>query len=238
MGNKKEAVGIMKKIIILHGWAYSIKKWEPFINELRSNKIEVEVLKIPGLTAELDKVWNIDDYVEWFNKIASKEKQPINLLGHSNGGRIAISFANKYPEKIGKLILIDSAGIYHNEFSIRLKRLIFGIAAKTGKKLTSSLRMRRLLYKLARERDYEEVGPIVRATMANLLNSDKIDRISGIKVSTIIIWGAKDKVTPLSDGKAMNRKIENSKLYSILSARHSPMFTHPKEVCKIIIKSL
>jgi pimeloyl-ACP methyl ester carboxylesterase len=42
------------------------------------------------------------------------------LLGHSNGGRIALAFAEKYPDKVKQLVLIDSAGIYHNEFSIRL----------------------------------------------------------------------------------------------------------------------
>src|SRR3989338_4234164 len=106
-------MGIMKKIIILHGWAYSTDKWRPFIEELKKSGVKSKMIKIPGLTSPLDQVWNLDDYVEWLKKNLSKEKGKVILLGHSNGGRIALAFSAKYPEKVGKLILIDSAGIFH-----------------------------------------------------------------------------------------------------------------------------
>src|SRR5436309_1754011 len=97
----------IKKIFILHGWTYSIERWEPFINELRKHGIEPEMLQIPGLTAPLDEVWRLDDYVEWLKEIVEKEKDKVTLLGHSNGGRIGLAFAAKYPDKVEKLFLID-----------------------------------------------------------------------------------------------------------------------------------
>lgn len=228
----------MKKIYILHGWAYSTEKWEPFVKELKRNKIEAEMLMIPGLTAALDKVWNIDDYTEWLNKIISKEKEPVTLLGHSNGGRIALSFVSKYPEKVKKLILIDSAGIYHNELPIRFKRLIFGAIAKIGKGLTGSERMRKLLYRFAREHDYEKADPIAKKTMVNLIKTDIAQELKKINIKTQIIWGREDRITPLSDGKFINMKIKDSVLNIIENAKHSPMFTHPKEVTDVIFKNL
>lgn len=229
MGNKK-------KIIILHGWAYSTEKWEPFIKELEK-KFEVEMLKIPGLTAPLDEVWNIENYVEWLNQIISKEKGKVILLGHSNGGRISLVFASKYPEKVEKLILIDSAGIYHNELPIRLKRLIFSVIAKAGARFTKSEKFRKVLYKFAREDDYKKANPIVAQTMVNLLKVDCSQMLKNIRIKTLIIWGGRDKITPLSDAKIMNDKIENSKLEIINGARHSPMFTHVKETSKIVIEN-
>src|SRR6185437_424542 len=104
-----------KKIIILHGWAYSTEKWKPFVEDLKKHEFTPIVLKIPGLTAPLENVWNIENYVEWLKKNLEKEDAKVILLGHSNGGRIALAFATQYPEKIDTLILIDSAGIYHNE---------------------------------------------------------------------------------------------------------------------------
>lgn len=228
----------MKKIYVLHGWAYSTDKWEPFISELQKNRIEVEMLKIPGLTAPLNSVWGLDDYVDWLKKIVDREKNKVILLGHSNGGRISLGFASKYPEKIEKLILIDSAGIYHNEFHIRLKRFILGSLAKAGKKITASSSMRKLLYRFAKENDYLEASPIGRKTMSNLIKSDLKNVLDSIKNQTIIIWGKEDSATSINDGKVLNKGIKDSKFFVIDSARHSPMFTHVKEVAKIICENI
>ena len=54
----------------------------------------------------------LEEYVEWLRSKLADERDVV-LIGHSNGGRIAIAFADRYPEKISKLILIDSAGIVH-----------------------------------------------------------------------------------------------------------------------------
>src|SRR5260221_14279777 len=99
MANKKAKVGIMKKIYILHGWAYSTEKWEPFLTLLKKNNFYPVMLKIPGLTAPLNEVWDINNYVTWLEKKLENEKGKVVLLGHSNGGRIALAFSIKCPEK-------------------------------------------------------------------------------------------------------------------------------------------
>lgn len=236
MANQKTKVGTVSKILILHGWAYSIEKWEPFTTSLRDNGFNVELLKIPGLTEKLDSVWNIDNYVDWLNRKISNNK--VILIGHSNGGRILLAFAAKYPEKIKHLILIDSAGIYHDELPIRLKRFIFQSLAGVGKKFTKSDSLRKLLYKLARENDYEKAAPFVRQTMVNLINFDVTESLSKIKIPTLIIWGKEDKTTPLSDGQLMHKLIKGSKLHIIKTAKHSPQFTHVDEVTQVITKEI
>ena len=229
---------ITRKIYILHGWAYSTEKWEPFLELLKKKGINPIVLKIPGLTAPLKEVWDLDSYVEWLQKIISKEKGKVILLGHSNGGRISLAFAAKYPEKVEQLFLLDSAGIYHNELPIRAKRFVFGKLAKFGKLLTKSHRMKVLLYKFAREHDYEKADPIVKETMRNLIRADLRDCLSLIKIPTTIIWGKNDKVTPLSDGNVLHEGLKHSSLHIVNGARHSPMFTHTDEVARLVLKEL
>lgn len=232
MGNGKS------KIYILHGWSYSVEKWTPFARELESKGFKTNLLKIPGLIEKTDRIWSMDDYVRWLGENLKREKGKIILIGHSNGGRIALNFAIKHPEKISKLVLIDSAGIFHNEIFLRTKRILFGSLAKVGTKMANSKKLRDLLYFLAREKDYKNASGNMKKTMVNLIESDialKIDRIS---VPTIIIWGQDDKITPVSDGKILSEKIVNSKLHIIDDARHSPQFTHPKEVVRIIAGQL
>lgn len=230
------------KILILHGWSYSVKgtdpldKWEPFIDQLRLKGYQPTLLKIPGLTKNLTAVWNLEKYVEWLKGEVRNEK--VILVGHSNGGRISLAFAQKYPHKVSQLILIDSAGIYHNELPIRIKKFIFKKIAKIGKALTSSETLKVLLYKLAREGDYKNATPIQRQTMLNLIRTDLTNILNKISVPTLIIWGKQDKITPLSDGLIMHKLIKNSQLEVIDEARHSPQFTHPEEVVKKIHEHL
>ena len=226
----------MKKVYILHGWAYSTDKWHEFIHLLKMKDFNSILLNVPGLTEQTNRVWTLDDYVEWLKDLLGSEKATI--ISHSNGGRIALAFAAKYPDKLKQLILIDSAGIYHNELPIRLKRLVFGTAAKLGRKITSSERLRTLLYKVAGESDYKNATPEMRQTMVNMISSDLTPQLNKIMVPTLIIWGQHDKSTPLSDGKLMHRLIKNSKLSVINGARHSPQFTNTKEVCQEILEEI
>ncbi|HEX8932020.1 MAG TPA: alpha/beta hydrolase, partial [Patescibacteria group bacterium] len=218
-----------KKIFILHGWTYETKKWEDLV-KLLEKKFEVTLLKIPGLTAPLKEVWELDNYIQWFKEILDKEKEKVILLGHSNGGRISLAFALEHPEKVASLILIDSAGIYHNEFPLRIKRVIFRSIARIGRKLHNSERFRFWLYRLARENDYRKADPLTRKTMANLIKVDLSPFLAKISMPTIIIWGENDKITLLADGLKMQELIPHAKLSIVKNARHSPQFTHTKEV--------
>jgi len=230
-------MGIMKKIFIVHGWTYTTEKWSELSSLLSMSGYEIVSLTVPGLTEKTDKVWTLDMYVEWLHEKISHEEDPI-LIGHSNGGRIALAYCAAHPHIISLLVLIGSAGIYHNELPIRIKRAVFGMLAKIGKKLTSSDKMRNLLYKVARVQDYNKATPIMKETMHNLITVDLTEKLELVSTPTLLIWGEKDTATPLSDGLLIQKKIKNSKLYTIKDAGHSPHFTHAKEVAEQIIKEL
>jgi non-heme chloroperoxidase len=225
------------KTFILHGWTYNLDKWKPFLSVLKSKGFNPILLKIPGLTSKIDHPWTIDNYIDLlFEKL--KDEKKVNLIGHSNGGRIAMAFALKYQDKVENLILIDSAGIYHDDILIRLKRTVFGFLAKSGRKfLSSSEKAREILYFFTRERDYRDASKIMRKTMSNLLEADKSLEPEKIINPTLIIWGRNDRITPLSDAYKLKKLIVNSKLLIVNGARHAPHFTHPEKVSEIIIEN-
>ena len=225
-------MGTMKEIIALHGWTTSIEKWGPLLDNLRELNIKVKLPLIPGLTKKITQPWTLDNYVDWLRKQVATKK--VILLGHSNGGRIALAFTAKYPNLVSKLILIDSAGIYHNELHIRIKRRLFKSLALIGKKIASSEKLRNILYKLAQESDYQKADKIQRQILINLTTQDLTPILSKIKIPALIIWGKDDKITPFSDGKLIHKLIKNSKLEVMFNSKHSPHYTHPGEVAKII----
>lgn len=222
------------KILILHGWSYSTDRWNPFLKLMESHGLKPRLLEIPGLTAPTGRPWTLEDYVEWLKGKVGDEK--VILAGHSNGGRISLAFTLKYPELVERLILIDSAGIRRRGGVIEIKRFLFGGLAKAGRKITSSQKARNALHRLARVSDYKNASPRMRETMVNLISVDLTPELMKVKTPTLILWGAKDKITPLSDGKLMNGLIPSSELHVIKDARHSPQFTHPQEVCDKIVE--
>jgi len=227
-----------KRLIILHGWTYSLDKWQPLLDWLRKQDFNPVMLEVPGLTTASDKIWSLDDYVSWLEAATKAEEGPFVLVGHSNGGRIAMAFTAQHSQRINQLILIDSAGVYHNELRLRLKRLVFGTAAKVGKRLTSSDKARQLLYRLARSQDYNTATPNMKQTMLNMLAADQTLPIASITAPTTLIWGDQDALTPLSDGRKLNQLIAGSKLNVIHGSRHAPFFDQPEAVGKIIGEAL
>jgi pimeloyl-ACP methyl ester carboxylesterase len=235
MGDKEKKMGIMikQKVYVLHGWTYDLEKWKGFKVLMEKNGFEVVVLKIPGLTLQSNEVWDIDKYSIWLSQKIGNEKGII-LLGHSNGGRIAIHYASKNPKNIKKLVLIDSAGIYHKDFFIVMKRFIFGSLAKAGKLVFPSEGLKKLLYKMAREKDYLNASLQNKKTMISLVKSDVKELLPYINIPTLIIWGEKDTVTPMTDALTISSNVKSAKLVVIKEAKHSPFYTHAQEVVDII----
>ena len=119
-----------------------------------------------------------------------------------------------------------------------IKKNVFKIITRVGKKITTQTSLKTLIYKLTGEQDYNKADPILKETMLNLISQDLEPIFSKIKVPTLIIWGRDDKATPLSDGKRIYNLISDSKFEVIENAKHSPQFTRPKDVAKIILNFL
>lgn len=225
-------MGPMKQVFILHGWTKSAASWDEAVACLRAKGLDVTLPKIPGLTDDTDPVWGLNDYVEWLSQLLPSD--PVVLVGHSNGGRIAVAFTAAYPHRVQKLILVDSAGIPLTDPWVKLKLSVFKGIAHLGRKLTNSEKLQSLLYRAARVSDYPNSTPNMRKTMANLIALDLTERLSRISVPTLIIWGQNDSVTPLHMAHKLHQGIKDSRLEIIPSARHAPHATHPNKVCELI----
>ncbi|MBW7944149.1 alpha/beta hydrolase [Patescibacteria group bacterium] len=227
-------------IVILHGWAMDEQnqlKWQPFTEFLEKEGWVVKFLPIPGLSSALDKVWQLNDFVNWVHQQVDGLPKVI-LVGHSFGGQLAVRFTSIFPEKVDRLILIDPSGIRPFTFKARLKRKVFGTAAQVGKVLFPLEIGRVVLHKLAREKDYLQASPTLRKTMQNVLADEIKADFPRITVPTCIIWGEDDTATPVSHAQLFSAGIANSQLHFVQGARHSPQFTHVEQTAKLVLSFL
>lgn len=229
----------MQTLIILHGWQSSKEKWQEIKEEIEEQSIRVNVPDLPGFKEDtkLGRPWNLDDYVEWVAELLPKVEEvappTIFLLGHSFGGRMAIKFAVKYPEKLKGLILVSSAGIKHKKnFCLQAVARIFSkFSFLPGYEF-----LRKVFYhKILGKTDYLKAEGALKETFKKTIEEDLTSLLLKIKVPTLIVWGEKDKITPLSDGYLIKERIESSKLEVLKGIGHTPHLENPELLSQEII---
>ena len=67
--------------------------------------------------------------------------------------------------------------------------------------------------------EYKTLPSNLKQIFVNIVNEDLTYLLTKIKLKTLILWGKKDKDTPLYMAKILNKKIKNSSL-KILDAGH------------------
>lgn len=232
----------MKPLYIIHGWTYSTDPWEKTLDILKSDGFEVKMLHVPGLTTPSEKIFTIDDYVEWADSLLPDDAI---VLGHSNGGRILLNLCSKRGRnfrfskgqekekraaKRRKVILLSSAGVYEPS----KKRDILRIISKLGAPLKRSKFLRKVFHKLVGASDYDHAPENMKKTLENMLSSDKNLDLSKITGKVTILWGEKDTVTPLRQGKILHEKIKGSTLKTFPNWTHAPYISDPEGLARAL----
>jgi esterase len=102
-------------LVILHGLFGMSDNWQTFSKQFVEKGYSVYALDLRNHGQSFhDKEFNLDVMAEDLLEFCSTESltQPF-LMGHSLGGKVAMLFALRYPEKISKLIVLDIAPRYY-----------------------------------------------------------------------------------------------------------------------------
>jgi long-chain acyl-CoA synthetase len=107
--------GADKAIMFVHGYAGCAETWEYQINHFaRQYRVVAPDLRGHGQSDAPFTEYTMPELVDDINTIAEELDLPERfiLAGHSFGGSICVEYANAYPERLEKLILISTAGEY------------------------------------------------------------------------------------------------------------------------------
>jgi pimeloyl-ACP methyl ester carboxylesterase len=223
--------------LILHGWGRGLVSWVDIQDEL-SKYFKVITVDLPGFGKSdmPPKAWNMDNYVQFILEFIKKiEINNFYLLGHSFGGSLAIKLSVQSPDNIKKLILVDSAGRRPKKsFSKKILTSIIPIF-KIFSFLPGSKTLRKGFYKLIlKSTDYINASGIMKEVFKNVVAEDLSNTWTKIEAPTLILWGEKDKLTPVQDAYLMKKEIKNSEL-KILNCGHRPHHEKPDLLVKAIL---
>lgn len=223
-------------IVLLHGWDASKEKLLSLGKALAEIGWRVLIPDLPGFgkSSLPSRPWGVGEYSDFILKVIDKfyGKKKVYIFGHSFGGRLAIKVAALYPKKIAGIVLCGSAGISRGNF---LKRIFFLLLAKIGKLIfPKSEKFRQLIYKLAKEHDYEKTKGVMRETFKLAISEDLKPLLAKIKIPTLILWGTEDKMTPIADGFILKKAISKAKLVLFEGEGHKLPYEKPKEIARVV----
>jgi len=230
-------------ILLLHGWGGSEQTLHLISDRLAGYRQTIRIA-LPGFgqSPEPHVPWGTWDYVDIIRRwvIEHFPNQPLDIVAHSFGGRIAIGLTARHPELVNRLVLIGSAGLRpKRSLSVKLKRLYSKQLRMIGGLLggTISERIERKRQQLGSE-DWRQASPLMRGTLSKVLDEDLSCDLKAIKRPTLLIWGKRDTATPIWMGRAMELLIPGSKLQIVDKAGHYCFIDMPGDTLAGIWKHL
>ncbi len=236
-----EKTGKGPVVLMLHGWGDSSGTFRQLIAQLRSGFTLIAV-DLPGFgqTEAPADVWNLDAYARFVQSFLDKLAiKPYAIVGHSNGGALAIRGLSEHILAADKLVLLGAAGIRDRQ---SLRRFSLKLIAKTGKQATFWLPTRHK--KALQKRFYGAIGsdllvaPHLQETFKITVRQDVQQDAAKLKLPTLLIYGEADQATPPHYGQLYHRLIAGSKLQLIPSAEHFVHQDQPEKVAQLIMEFL
>lgn len=211
-------------IVVLHGWGAHIEAVAPILTALEGAP-DLIALDLPGFgeSEPPQQAWDVDAYarfmVHFLDELAVERA---HLVGHSHGGRVSIALAGDEPQRVGRLLLVDSAGIppkrgfrYRRRVAVaKLGRAIATFGGRPGRRLQERMRAR------VASRDYLEASEAMRGTFRAVIAADLSDRLPRIAAPTLLVWGDQDEETPLWMAQRMEALIPDAGLVVLEGAGH------------------
>lgn len=228
-------------IVLLHGTSASLHTWDGWAQSLSGQRRVIRFdLPAFGLTGpHPNNDYSIATYVRFVIGVVDKlEVKQFVLAGNSLGGQIAWGTALAQPQRVTKLVLVDAAGYAFQPASVPIG---FQIARMPGVRVLMERVLPRGIVDNSVRNVYGDASKVnpelidryyelaLRAGNRRALAYRMDQRLSGdeaniksLKVPTLILWGAKDRLIPLENAKRFATDITASKLVVFDDLGHVP----------------
>lgn len=229
-------------MLILHGWGDRASSFAA-MGQVLAQQYRVVAVDLPGFggsDAPKDGAWGLDDYARFVAAFLRKiNAGPLDVLvGHSNGGTIAVRGVSSGLLVPKRLVLLASAGVRADKAR---RRGLVGLLAKVGK-IFLPLFPKSVQSNL-RQRLYGALGselmlvPHMEATFKKIVPTDVVQEAEKITVPTLLVYGTADDTTPVAHGQQLAAAITHSKL-DIIDGGHLLHIERPNETTELMIKFL
>lgn len=239
-----KVIGQGPDLVMLHGWSMNSAVWHDLADGLAKN-FTLHLVDLPG-HGQSD--WQEGDLeLETLIKNLAEEcPQSAYWMGWSLGGLISLAFAERYPERIKKMVLISATPCFvkNEDWSSAMEPAVFQAFAENLDsnqadtlhrflllQARGSAHSRDTIRQLAEQLAIEQ-PPVAEALTAGLnllINTDMREQLSLLQCPVKMILGERDTLIPkemLLAATQLKPQIETTLL---AGAGHAPFISQPSE---------
>jgi pimeloyl-ACP methyl ester carboxylesterase len=174
--------------------------------------------------------------------------EKLHVVGHSLGGMVAQNFVLRYPNRVNKLVLVDttpkiSEDLVDVVYSWREAQVEGGDEAYFWTSLRSGysdewIESNPDMVQYLKEKSADTNDEGVLAAGLGFSTIEFTEQLSNIKAETLVIHGDDDRVMKLELGRMIHEGITGSKLKILEGCGHSPTVQMTNEFNKTLIEFL
>ena len=241
-------------LVLVHGITSSSRTWRSVMHGLAKEHTVIEPdLLGHGRSAKPRGDYSLGAYASGIRDLLAVLEVPrATVVGHSLGGGIAMQFAYQFPERLDRLVLVDSGGL-GEEVSMALRAatlpgaevvlpLLFGPLPRRAGRAIGSVLSRFGLRASANTRGLaeglESLGSAdARRAFVHTARGvidplgqrvDARDRLYLSRdVPTMLIWGDRDRIIPVHHGRGAHELMPHSRFEVLEGAGHFPFNDDP-----------
>ena len=233
-----------KTIVFLHGSGLSHIVWSLSEQFFSNNDFNVLSIDLPGHgNSDGPCLDSIEKIADWLEKVFNKlNLDNLILVGHSQGCLEILEYANKYKDRINKLVFVggsnkmpvhpDLIELSQNGDSDAVK-LMMKWGYEGSKKFIGGNPVEKIIQS---PRDISEILAVDLNACNNYSNGSEAAKV--IDLPSMLIFGELDKMVNLEAGKKFSNLIKNSTTHVIKGCGHMIMIEKAFEMREKILEFL
>jgi 4,5:9,10-diseco-3-hydroxy-5,9,17-trioxoandrosta-1(10),2-diene-4-oate hydrolase len=247
--------------ILLHGGGSTVEIWTYNISVLaRYHRVYAIDMVGAGLTDKPQVAYSLTYQAQFLKEFMDALGiDRASLIGSSMGGGTALQFSLLFPERVEKLVLVNSFGL-GKEIAIALRLLALPFVGRLSlpTRQGAALVLKHNVYDRSVipdewiELSYQKYGlPGTKRAILNLIEtnlnpfgvrktvfSPLADRLPSIAQPALVIWGQHDRILPVAHAHIAAKSLPNARLHIFNPCGHWPHVERPEEFNTLVLEFL
>ncbi|QBD79643.1 alpha/beta fold hydrolase [Ktedonosporobacter rubrisoli] len=235
----------MSTYVLVHGAWHGMWCWDKVAPLLRQAGHRVITFDLPGHGQDKTPVSEVtlDLYARRVGDVLAEQSEPVILVGHSMGGVAVSEAAERYPEKVQKLIYLCAFLLRDGEYLLQYGQKDAGSLATANLTpdeagISLSLpkeKLREIFYADCSEEDIERAVNLVRPQAIQPLNAIIHETAENFGcIPRIYIECLQDRTISIECQRQMYAASPCQKVYT-LNSSHAPFFSMPEELTRLLL---
>lgn len=232
-------------LVLVHGHPFDHTMWTPQIEAFSSaRRVLAPDLRGYGGSPPEPGVTRFSDFTEDIEALLDElEVETFVLAGLSMGGQIAMDCYRRFPDRVRGLVLADTFPAAETPEGVRTRNAMADRLLREGMRGYADEVLDKMVAPSADPQVRAHVHRMMTATRpqsaaaalrARAGRPDYRGLLPRVTVPSLVVVGADDEYTPVSDAEAMHAALPDSTLHVIDGSAHMPNLERPKEFNEVL----